>query len=183
MIAASWENVAQLRKFCSNAPDQANTALSRAVNRAVANVKSNISKQVRKKYLVKASDVKESLKITSATKSNPVAYVRSTGKRIDLSKFSLSPHALFKGEHDYYIQVRKDGGSKEIPGFAAEAPSWGLYRRTGKERYPISRLMGPAVPEMIGRPGIMRYIEEEGNKTLNKRLAHEVSRMLEAKRT
>lgn len=181
-IAVSWENVRELQKLFSSSPEKVNKILSRAVNRTVSNVKSNIGKEVRKKYLIKAADVKESLHITQATANKPVALVRSTGKKIDLTKFRLRPEALFAGEHDYYIQVLKDGGMKEVPGFAAKAPSWGLFRRTGAARFPIARMMGPSVPEMIGRPDVMEYIEKQGNDMLNKRVAHEIEHLMEARK-
>lgn len=173
-ISVSWQNMRELQKLLSGSPDKMNTALARAVNRTVSNVKKNISLEVRKKYLVKAADVKNSFDITNATKNKPVALVRSSGKKIDLTKFRLRPTGMNKGEHDYSVQVLKDGGMKEVPGFAAKAPTWGLFRRTGAARYPISRLMGPAIPEMINRPDVMEYVENEANDMLKRRIQQEI---------
>lgn len=173
-ISVSWENVRELQKLMSDSPDKVNQVLARAVNRSVSTVKAAISRKVREKYLIKAADVKTSIDITKATADKPVAIVRSSGKKIDLTKFRVRPDMLKKGAHDYSVQILKGGGMKEVPGFAAGGEHWGLFRRTGAARYPITRLMGPAVPEMIGRPDVMEYIEEKGNEMLQKRIRHEI---------
>lgn len=176
-IGLSWVNMRRLEKLFEDEPKKVNLVLSRAVNRATATVKSSISTAVRKQYVISAADVKSSIDITKATANKPVAIVRSAGNKIDLTKFRVSPASLSNGQHNYSVQVKKDGGRKLVPGFAAKAPSWGLFRRTGAARFPITRLMGPSVPEMIGQPDAIAYISDKGSDMLNRRVVHELERM------
>jgi hypothetical protein len=43
---------------------------------------------------------------------------------------------------------------------------------------PIKRLMGPAVPEMIGNKSVIEWVENEAQKMLNSRVEHELQRTL-----
>lgn len=188
MIEITVENHKALEKALRKTPEKVNSALARAVNRAVTNVKSNISKQVRENYVIKASDVKKTLEISKATQKQPVAFVRSVGKRIDLTKFRLSPTSprpKSPPKGGYRVQVRKREGLKTVPrGFLLEARgSIGLFQRTGSERFPIKRLTGPSVPQMIERKDTMEYIESEAKKMLNNRIQHELDRALEEARS
>lgn len=179
MITVTAENLEAVQKALSGTPKKVNQVLSRAVNRAVTNVKSNISKKVRENYIVKPADVKDSLKITRATSNNPVAIVRSTGKKISLTKFRIKPsdaRPKKPPKNGYQVQVKKSEGYKTVPrGFLAYAKgSLGFFQRTGSSRMPIKRLMGPSIPEMIGHKDTIAYIESEANSMLNERIKHEL---------
>jgi hypothetical protein len=186
MISISVEGENAVKEALRGSPKKVNLVLSRAVNRTVTNVKSNISKQVRAEYVIKASDVKNSLHITKATTSKPYAIVRSAGKKIDLTKFRISPkepNPKNPPRGGYKVQVKKSEGLKVVDrGFLAYAKgSLGLFQRIGSSREPIKRLMGPSIPEMINRPKIINYIEEQAGTMLEKRLGHEMERVLGAK--
>lgn len=177
MIDISINGLAEIQKALKDTPQKVNQVLARAVNRAATNARSNMSKEARKQYLVKASDIKETIKISNATAARPYAIVKSEGKRIDLVNFGLRPKVLFKGQHNYSVQVTKSGGLKPVPGFAAASNKWGLFKRTGAGRYPISRLMGPSVPQMIGRPNVIEEVERDAKSMLDKRILHELERL------
>lgn len=186
MISVSAENLKAIQKALSGTPKKVNQVLSRAVNRAVTNVKSNISKKVREQYVVKASDVKDSLHITKATVGYPVAVVKSTGKKLNLTKFRISPiepRPTSPPKNGYRVEVKKSEGLKTVPrGFLAYTKnSLGFFQRTGSSRMPIKRLMGPSIPEMIGHEDTIEYIESEARSMLNKRIEHELERVLGAK--
>ncbi len=183
MISVEVENLKQVQKALKDQPQKVNLVLSRAINRAATNAKSNMSKKVREEYLVKASDIKDTINISKATSSNPSAMVKSKGQRIDLVDFKLTPKVLFKGQNNYSVQVHKSGGLKKVPGFAAASNKWGLFMRTGVAQYPIKRLMGPSVPQMIGHESVITWIEQEAGLMLNKRVEVELKQVLGAKRS
>ena len=187
MISISVEGENAVKEALRGSPKKVNLVLSRAVNRTVTNVKSNISKQVRAEYVIKkASDVKNSLHITKATTSKPYAIVRSAGGKIDLTKFRISPdepRPKNPPKHGYKVKIKKSESLKTVPrGFLAYAKgSIGFFQRIGSSREPIKRLMGPSIPEMINRPEIINYIEEQAGTMLEKRLGHEMERVLGAR--
>ncbi len=186
MISISVKGENAVREALRGSPKKVNLVLSRAVNRTVTNVKSNISKQVRAEYVIKASDVKNSLHITKATASRPCAVVRSAGKKIDLTKFRISPKEPSPQNPPrggYKVQIKKGEGLKAVDrGFLAYAKgSIGFFQRIGSSREPIKRLMGPSIPEMINHPKIIDYVEEQAGNMLESRLAHELERVMGAK--
>lgn len=187
MIDITVKDQEALQKALKKTPEKVNAVLSRAVNRAVTNVKSNISKKVRENYVIKASDVKNTLQISKATQKQPFAFVRSVGKRIDLTKFRLSPSSprpKNPPKGGYRMQVMKREGLKTVPrGFLAEARgSIGMFQRTGSARFPIKRLTGPSIPQMIERKDTLEYIESEAKKMLSSRIQHELDRALKEAR-
>lgn len=186
MISITEENLDKVKAALKDQPRKVNLVLSRSVNRTVTNVKSNISKKVREEYVIKASDIKASLTITKATTARPYATVKSEGKRIDLTKFRLSPsepRPQNPPKKGYKVQVKKTEGLKIVPrGFLADAKnSVGFFQRVGSGRYPIKRLMGPSIPEMIGKKTIISWVEDQANTMLAQRVEHELQRITEVK--
>lgn len=186
MISIEIDNLKQVQQALKDQPKKVNLVLSRAINRAATNAKSNMSKKVRENYLISAADVKATINLTKATSSKPFARVKSTGKRINFAKFKVTPRNFVKGKSGYSVQIKKEGGSKVIPGFMAgtnpnQEFRWGFYRRTGKERWPVKQLMGPAVPQMIGSKNVISWVESEAQAMLNQRIQHELEQVLGAK--
>jgi hypothetical protein len=182
-IEIDINNLAQVELALRKTPEKINQVLSRAVNRAATNAKSNMSKKVREEYAIKASDIKNAVNITRATTSKPDATVKSAGKKINLAKFRISPTAPRPNnppKDGYKVQVKKSEGLKVVPrGFLVNS-NGGLafFQRTGSSRMPIKRLMGPAVPEMIGNKSVIEWVENEAQKMLNSRVEHELQRTL-----
>lgn len=187
MIDITVENYLAVQKALQGQPKKINLVLSRAINRAATTARAAMSKKVREQYLVKASDVKSSIKITRATTSKPMAEVRSTGKKISLAKFRVSPTEPRpkKPPGAYKSQVKKSGGLKPVDrGFLATVNgSVGFFLRVGASRLPVKRLMGPSVPEMIGQKGTITWVENEAKSMLNSRIQHEMEQVLGAKAT
>ena len=163
---------------------QARPVLARAINRAAENAKTNMSRRAREEYLIKDSDIKKTVSLRKADQVSLAAVVKSKGSKIGLINFKVSPN---KPRHsnppkEFRARVKKSSALKGIPGaFVANINGPKLMRRVGKSRLPIKQLFGPSVPEMIGSPSVITYIEKEALLTLEKRIDHEIKRVLEAK--
>lgn len=166
----------ELGEYKSKAP----VALSRAINRAASNAKTNASKKVREKYNIKAKDVNSTLKITNANKGSLMAIVKSTGERIPLIKFKVSPATPRAKNPPKVLQVEvKKGGLKSLVGaFVANVNGNKVFKRTTSARLPIQQLYGPAVPQMLGTYSLKDFIENEATKVFDQRLDHEIQRIL-----
>lgn len=157
--------------------------LMRVINRAIVNVQKNSIAAARKRYIVKVSDIKKTLKISKATAVKPTAQLKSIGKRIFLYKFRVSPKMPrpSRPPRAYKAKVLKKSVLKPITGaFVAQMKSGhtGIFQRNNKKRLPINELVGPAVPQMIGNEAVIKKIEQEAQNTINKRLQHELKRMI-----
>lgn len=166
----------QLGQFKNKAP----LAISRALNRATANAKTNAAKKAREEYIIKASDVKNTISISKSTRNNLGATVVSKGERLGLHKFKVSPKTPRpkKPPKSLKVSVKKGSAKQLLHAFIADISGTKVFERTSKARLPIRQLYGPAIPQMLGNVSVKDFIEKEAKNTLDKRLDHEVQRIL-----
>lgn len=178
-IVIDKESIKDVERRLGKFPDKAPNAIANALNRSVSNVSSNIVKEVRKNYHIKAVDVKNTLKIFKASRSRLGAEVRSSGKPLGLNKFKVSPKTVNpKRKTQLKIAVKKDGVKQILGAFIANLNGIKVFKREGKRRFPIARKFGPSVPQMIGNKERVNTINHEAWLTYEKRLNHEINRVL-----
>lgn len=115
-------------------------AISRSMNRAIAALDVEANKGIRKKYHVKAGDVKSATTRKKSSPSKLSATVEMAGSPMGLDKFKVSPKTINpKRKSQLKISVRKDRGAKTIGGaFNANIAGIKVMKRTGKNGYPLS---------------------------------------------
>lgn len=165
----------RLRSLSNKAPN----AISTALNRAVTSVASNVSKEVRKEYVIKSSDIKETISKTRASRSNLNAMVRSKGELIPLDRFKVSPKTVQPTrKKPIKVAVKKGGLKTTLGAFVTDINGIKVFKRESKKRLPINRLFGPSVPQMLKNEEIRRNINEEGKRVFNERLDNQINRIL-----
>lgn len=179
MITINANKLKEVEKELGQYKDKAPVALYRALNRAAANAKTNVSKKAREKYNVKAKDVGSTIKIVNANKGSLRAIVQSTGERLPLIKFRVSPSSPRPKNPPKVLKVEvKRGGLKALVGaFVANVNGNKVFKRTTSKRLPIEQLFGPAVPQMIGSGSVKEFVESEATKIFDQRLDHEIQRI------
>lgn len=165
----------RLGKYKSKAP----IVLYRALNRAASNLNTNLKKETRKRYVIKSRDIK--LDISKASSNKLLATVKSQGERIPLDKFKVSPKVPRpqKPPRSLKVQVKKDGMKELMHAFVANIQGNKVFQRKGKARLPIEKLFGPAVPQMANNKETVRHVEKEAISTYEKRINHEIKRVME----
>lgn len=181
MITVNADKMKEIEKRLSQYHKQAPAVVSRALNRAATNVKSNASKKAREIYRIKAQDVNKTFKIKRASRNSLGASVVSSGGSIGLEKFKTNARVpSAKKPRAFKAAVKKQGSLRTIlRGFVANISGVKVFQRTSKKRLPIQRLFGPPVPQMVDNPEVRRYIEEQAVATYEKRLDHEIKRVME----
>lgn len=158
---------------------KAPNVIANSLNRSISNMNSNIQKEVRKDYHVKAGDIKKSLNSVRASPNKLVAQVTSKGKLMGLDKFKVTPKTVNpKRKSQLKIAVKKDGVKQIMGAFVASIHGTKIFKREGKKRLPIERLMGPSIPQMIGNEEKVEVIEQQSWITYNKNLNHYVNHLL-----
>jgi len=169
----------------SRIPKGIEKAMASAINRAAQSGRTAAVKKVRERYYIKASTIREPLKIERASPSSPMAILRAAGRVISLSKFKIRPTAPTPGKPKTVVAtvVKGQGGAIQRA-FVARMPAGhiGVYRRKGGPRLPIIELYGPSVPQMVGNEEVIRTLEEKAQQTLDERMEHEITRLLEGKK-
>lgn len=179
-VTVTTEHVEKAQAMLAHLPGQSQKVLARALNRALENARSNTVKSARDEYQVKATEVRKTLKITRATSTRLQAVVSSRGMVLPLSAFSVKPKTP-NGRRRTPIRVGVQKGSAEAlrNAFIARVGGrLGVYERVGKARLPIKQLYGPSVPQMIGNNRVIGDIAEKARQTMDVRLDHEISRVL-----
>lgn len=189
MIHVSVDEKNQVGSRLGVLAEQAPKAIARALNRAAENVRTNITRKSREAYYIKASDVKDTIRISPASGDMKQlrVLIQSRGTRRELINFRVtpgyprpqSPPAALR------VAVRKDG-IKELPSAfvlrGSASSRLHVAKRAGIARYPVHILYGPSVPEMLGSTMNKRqyrvWVEEEARKIYVKRLEHEIDRVL-----
>lgn len=182
--------IEDVEKRLGNMRRKAPEVVSRAINRAATTAQKNAAQETAKIYYIKSGDVRSTIKIVKSSKSNLKAAVISSGYKIALSKFRVSPKTRPRptkrgySPKVYKAGVEKAGGMKALDGnpkaFITTLKSGhvGMFERESDTSLPIKQLFGPAVPQMIGNEKTMKKINKEANETLEKRINHEIENIL-----
>lgn len=178
-----------VQKRLKEIPQKSPNAISASLNRTMTNVASNINKEIRSEYTVKAMDIRGTLKKTRANPSKLSAAVKSTGGVIGLDKFKTSAlmttsrkggtKSVGFNRKPVKAAVKKGGMKTVLGAFVATVNGPKIFKRTTKRRLPIERLHGPSVPQMAGNDRIVEFVNTEAGATFEKRLDHEIGRLLE----
>lgn len=161
-------------------PRQTPHIVRRALNRSLTTMQTAAKKEVRTRYHIKAGDIQSHLTSEKATTSNLQVRLAGKGSAIPLDRFKYSPKtANPKRKKAINVAVKKNG-NKALPGaFLTDLSGNKIFKRLGKKRLPIERLYGPSVPQMMENENIPNLVTDEGMKTFDTRVNHEVSRILE----
>lgn len=158
-------------------------AFSAALNRVGQGVKTEASKKIRETYDIRAGDVKRygNIRITKANYGKLELLLTSRGSSVPLIRFKTSPSRQPSRAPRVLSASVKRSGKKPIPGAfvrSMESGHSGVFMRSSKSRLPIQELYGPAVPVMMSEPGVAEHLQNEANTRMQKRLDHEINRVL-----
>lgn len=174
MISIDADNYENAKALLQNAPAQVGAAVTNAINRTATTVKAHVSKTIRKNYLISAKDIKGTLSIKRATRSNLKGMISSIGPAPLLTSFKVRVYK--KGP--VRVQVLKNSKPESIPGLfvgtALKGYVGAMQRKNLSARYPLRIPYGPSVSQMFSAERSMSEIAPFAEKTLNERFLHEV---------
>lgn len=172
-------------------PKQTQTAMYHALKRSLDQTKNEIGRIVPKEYAIKSKEVKESFNggVNYPTKENLEASLISTGKRLSFAHFSFTPKtAVRKGKRAVVKVTIKKSRPKVASkvGFTASTGAksedkvqFNVFRRLGKERFPISPIRTLSIPQMITAEGMEEKIQSFALEKFEQRLEHEMNRAMD----
>jgi len=160
-------------------------AVMRALNKVADQAKVQASREIRAAgYGLKAADIKKSIDIRKASRSDLRAIVRATGRPIPLIKYQ-APRQTKNG-----VIVSVKNGRKLIRGaFIATMASGhtGVYERVGNSHkkvmhrgtfqwrgLPIRELWGPSIPSAFASKTVQEALVAAVREKFPKQLAHEI---------
>lgn len=179
MIELKTLHIEKLEDLFAKTPKEARIVISRAINRSADAARARASQEVQKTYSIKAADIKSKIKIRKSTSNNLSAQVLTSGPVTPLFKFDVTPSQ--PNNMVVRARVKKRGGRKVIQnGFVARMSSshTNVFTRVGKSRLPIKGRFGPSIAQMMGEDSVVKSIESRAQDILDKRLEHEMERLL-----
>lgn len=175
-MAIDGTDLTKARRVLETLGDKARPIVAKALNRAARGIPTDASKFTRQTYNVKARQVKESFSVQYANKNDLMAYAQSKGGTISLYRFGARPRHPRGRRPRRGVSVKVMDVRKKIPGSFIAAPKGGIgiFRRKGSSRFPIEKLYGPSVPQMVDNVDAIPDIEHGAEERFSKNLEHEI---------
>ena len=158
MITITAEQIERVNLILSGVPGGIEKALSSTIRRANNTVRSETLKGITTVYAITRQNVRAETTIKVRTQSSDggiVGTVLFAGHKIPLYRFNVSPTI-----------ARMQSGHT------------GMFERDGSKRLPISEFMGPSTAQMAGNSIVLADVEEKAQEVINKRVEHEITRIL-----
>ena len=192
-LTIGTKQLAKLQRTMQGIKDGVPKVLVPAINRALASGRTAVRREIRKEYLIKQKDIP--IKVAKASHSTLGGSVTVAQGMLPLDKFKLrpkfnlaswyagqtgvniTPHVHRKRKaKPIFAQVKKGGGGTLRGGFYI--PQGGPYVRRGSSRLPIKRLVTIGASIMAAQPSVGPAASKAMGDTLDKRLDHEIRRVL-----
>lgn len=147
--------------------DKVYKVIPAAAKRAATHAKRIGTRHVKKTYTIDTASIKAATNIRTTRDG---ATLRIVGPRKSVGHYKAK-----KRKGSIFISIKKGSGGISRRAFAYSNT---FFRREGKDRLPIERIFGPAVPQLFGNNAIKEQIAEAAMKKYEERIRHEVGRLI-----
>jgi hypothetical protein len=153
-----------------------NKAVMRALNRAQDKVATETGREIRKEYNVKQRAIRSALRKRRAAPNHHMARLIIEGVRLGLIEFAARWRPGQTGGATVKIKVK--GARKVVRGafigVNSETGYRGVFRRVGREQYPIRNLRSISVPQAFSNKAVLAALEKYATDTFNKNLQQQL---------
>lgn len=180
-VTVKSEDVERIKGILSGIPGGAQKAMSAAINRGLSKVRTSSYKEVRKVYTADSAAMRAntSTSMKSASGGNMVGYIRFSGTKIPLYKFTVSPKAA-NTRQQVSAGLMKGNMTPFTSAFITVVGSGhiGVFERKGVKRYPIEEKVGLSMAQMVGNSDVSEEVANAAQEVVDQRLEHEINRIL-----
>ena len=153
-------------------PKELDKASKRAMARAITAGREQAVKSATKLYDIKSPSLRSSIELKPQ-----MGMMISRGSPMPLMKFKVTPKAPKR--EVVRASVKRAGGSIGFAFIARmENGQVGVFKRAGKDRYPIRQLYSVSSAQMLGEPTVIEDVNERAQEVYESRLMHEVDRLI-----
>lgn len=181
MIEITNEQIERVNLLLSDLHGAPNRVLFNVINRALGTVRSQSGKEIRQTYNIKQGDItaNQNMKMKRATAGDLVGSIEFAGTVIPLKRFKVSPSA--PAQKTVSVSVLKAEGGKRLEhAFVANLGKYGVgvFERMTRRRDSSEQLFGPSTAHMMANENVLEKVEEAAQDTIDKRVEHEITRIL-----
>lgn len=181
MIEIANEQIERVNLILGNMKNAPNRAFFNIINRGLDTVRSKSGKAIRETYYIKQSDIaaNQNMRVKRATSGDLVGSIEFAGMVIPLKQFKVSPSA--PAQRTVSVSVLRAEGSKRLESaYVADLGKYGVgvFERLTRKRESSQQLYGPSTAHMMRNENVLDKVEQTAQETINKRVEHEISRIL-----
>lgn len=171
-------------------------AASLALNRVGQGVVTEAAREVKQAYNIKAADVKDAIRLVLSSPEEGKVLIKAKGRNLPVTRFKVTPKAPSpKRQKMVKVAIKRGEVKKLSTAFIANRRGGvGVMKRqkptgqSGRARVvnakgyrpelPIEEIHGPAIPRMLNEPQVLARIQDAAQERMEKRLVHEINRIL-----
>ncbi len=185
LISISEDRIDEIRTLLSEmGGSKVNAALANAANRALTTARSEAWNAVKQIYTIKRTDFYDEVKtkLYRANKSAVGATLEFRGYVIPLVNFKVSSYRSHERSSVRRMKVSVFKGAEETlrHAYRANLGRYGdaVFERATPRRNTSEQLYGPSAAHMVYNADVLDHMSEKAAETFEKRLDHEIDRIL-----
>lgn len=151
-------------------------AIRSTLDKTATQAKQEIVSAVSENYNIKPKDIRGVITVRRTTFERLETMIRIARKKLSLAYFKAR-----QAPAGALANVRKSDISFYPRAFVIKKYGGKVYRRKGKERWPIQHLAGPAVTEIVKMDKIMNRVKERAYQTMQKLFPEEIKKRITGK--
>lgn len=181
MIEITAEQTERVNAVLGGLQNAPNKVFHNVINRALSTVRSQSGKLVAATYQIKQSEIKRNsnMRLKRATTGDLAGHIEFAGTVIPLMKFKVSPKEPRRKTVSVSV-LRESGGKRLESAYVADLGRYGVgvFERLTSRRATSQQLFGPSVAHMMENENVLEQVEGSAQETVDKRIEHEISRIL-----
>lgn len=181
MIEITAEQTERVNAILGGLKNAPNKVFYNVINRALSTVRAQSGKLIAATYQIKQKDVKSNtnMRVSKASANDLTGQIAFAGTVIPLMKFQVSPKSPQKRTVSVSV-LRESGGKRLESAYVADLGRYGVgvFERLTSKRESSQQLFGPSVAHMMENERVLEQAEQKAQETIDKRVEHEISRIL-----
>ena len=181
MIEITAEQTSRVNAVLSGIKNAPNKVFYNVINRALSTVRTQAGKLIAATYQIKQREIKSNsnMQVKRASANNLTGEIAFAGTVIPLMNFKVSPKDPQKKTVSVSV-LREAGGKRLESAYVADLGRYGVgvFERLTSKRETSQQLYGPSVAHMMGNAQVLEQAEQKAQETIDKRVEHEISRIL-----
>jgi len=182
VIEISNEQIESVNAVMHGVQGGAEKVFYNAINRALGTVRTTAGEQIREVYAISQRDLRaeSNIRLKKANRNDLVGEISFAGCKIPLYRFNVSPKQPTRGLKVKAAVLKTRSQVEFEQAFIARMQSGhiGMFERKASKRLPIKEFLGPSVADMAGNSVVLEQVENAAQETINKRIDHEMTRIL-----
>jgi len=183
MIQITSEQIERINLILSGIPGGAQKAFSSVIRRTNSTVKAETVRQITSTYAISAQNARAGANIRARVKSadgGVIGTVSFAGYKLPLYRFNVSPTMPIQRVTVKAAVMKENAQTPFAHAFIARMKNGhtGMFERDTTRSFPVTEFMAQSTAQMAGNDEVLERVSEKAQETVNKRVEHEITRIL-----